>query len=137
MEETAVAYQEISRFSFAETVERARQALAEAGFGVLCEIDVQATLKKKLGVEEAPFLILGACHAPSAHKVLKAEPQAGVLLPCNVTVSEEKGAVVVRAMRPAGALAALNRPDLAPVGEHVGGLLQGVVRSACGKEQQA
>lgn len=132
MRETAVAYEESSRFSFAETVERARQALAEVGFGILCEIDVQATLKKKLGVDRPPFLILGACHPPSAHQVLEAEPQAGVLLPCNVTISEEGGAVVVRAMRPAGALVALKRPDLESVAEHVGQLLQQVVRSACG-----
>ena len=133
MRETAVAYEDTSAFGFGETVERAREALAEAGFGILCEIDVQATLKKKLGVDRPPFLILGACHAPSAHKVLEAEPQAGVLLPCNVTVSEEGGGVMVRAMRPAGALAALQRPDLAPVADHVGQLLAGVVAKACGR----
>lgn len=132
MQETPVAYEERSQFGFAETVERARQALAERGFGILCEIDVQATLKKKLGVDRPPYLILGACHAPSAHQVLAAEPQAGVLLPCNVTVSVEEAQVVVRAMRPAGALAALNRPDLAPVGEQVGELLRQVVAATCG-----
>ncbi|MGC8916134.1 MAG: DUF302 domain-containing protein [Thermoanaerobaculum sp.] len=83
-------------------------------------------------MDRPPYLILGACHAPSAHQVLEAEPQAGVLLPCNVTVSEEGGRVVVRAMRPAGALAVLNRPDLALVGEHVGTLLEQVVAKAAG-----
>ncbi|MCX7894659.1 MAG: DUF302 domain-containing protein [Thermoanaerobaculum sp.] len=134
MKETPVAYEEASRFSFAETVDRARQKLAEEGFGILCEIDVQATLKKKLGVDRAPYLILGACHPPTAHQVLEAEPQVGVLLPCNVTVSEEGGQVIVRAMRPAGALAALHRPDLAPAAQHVGELLQRVVSAACGSE---
>lgn len=132
MRETAVAFEEISQFGFAETVERARQVLAERGFGILCEIDVQATLKKKLGVDRPPYLILGACHAPTAHQVLAAEPQAGVLMPCNVTVSEEGGQVVVRAMRPEGALAALNRPDLAPAAGHVGELLRQVVAETCG-----
>lgn len=130
MRETPVAFEETSRFDFAESVERARQALAERGFGILCEIDVQATLKKKLDVDRPPYLILGACHAPSAHQVLAAEPQAGVLLPCNVTVSVEEGQVVVRAMRPQGALAVLNRPDLAPVADHVGELLRQVVAFA-------
>ncbi|MFN3413551.1 MAG: DUF302 domain-containing protein [Thermoanaerobaculum sp.] len=132
MQETSVAFEEKSQFGFEETVERARQALAERGFGVLCEIDVKATLKKKLDVDRPPYLILGACHAPSAHQVLAAEPQAGVLLPCNVTVSVEEGQVVVRAMRPQGALAVLNRPDLAPVADHVGELLRQVVAFAAG-----
>ncbi len=131
MRETPVAFEESSQFDFSHTVERARQALAERGFGILCEIDVQATLKKKLDVDRPPYLILGACHAPSAHQVLAAAPQAGVLLPCNVTVSVEQGQVVVRAMRPQGALAALNRPDLAPVADHVGELLRQVVAAAC------
>ncbi|MGQ9495710.1 MAG: DUF302 domain-containing protein [Thermoanaerobaculaceae bacterium] len=131
MRETAVAYEEVSAFAFQQTVERARQKLADLGFGILCEIDVQATLKKKLGVDQPPYVILGACHAPSAHEALAQEPQVGVLLPCNVTVSEEQGKVVVRAMRPAGALSVLENPKLAPIGEHVGGLLREVVRKTC------
>lgn len=131
MRETPVAFEETSQFDFEKTVARAREALAERGFGILCEIDVQGTLKKKLNVDRPPYLILGACHAPSAHQVLTAEPQAGVLLPCNVTVSVEESKVVVRAMRPQGALAVLNRPDLAPVADHVGELLRQVVATAC------
>lgn len=131
MRETSVAYEEVSPFAFPQTLERARQALAESGFGILCEIDVQATLKKKLNVDRPPYVILGACHPPSAHEALEQEPQVGVLLPCNVTVSEEQGKVVVRAMRPAGALSVLQNPKLAQVGEHVGGLLRAVVQKTC------
>lgn len=131
MRETAIAYEEVSPFAFQKTVERARQALADLGFGILCEIEVQATLKKKLGVDRPPYVILGACHAPSAHEALEQEPQVGVLLPCNVTVSEEQGKVVVRAMRPAGALSVLEKAKLAQVGEQVGGLLREVVQKTC------
>lgn len=131
MRETAIAYEEVSPFAFQQTLEKARKALADSGFGILCEIDVQATLKKKLGVDWPPYVILGACHAPSAYEALEQEPQVGVLLPCNVTVSEEQGRVVVRAMRPAGALSVLQNPKLERVGEHVGGLLREVVRKTC------
>lgn len=131
MRETAVAYEVESSLSFDAAVTKAREALAAEGFGVITEIDVQATIKKKLGIDREPYLILGACHAPSAHQALAVAPEVGVLLPCNVTVSVENGQTVVRAMRPDSVLGILRLAELAPVGEHVGAALRRVV-AACG-----
>ena len=125
----AYAIEYSTRRSFDETIRRVTERLAEQGFGVLTEIDVQATLKKKLGVEVAPYRILGACHPPSAHRALGAVPEVGVLLPCNVTVSVEEGRTVVRAMNPRSALGILDSPELAEIAAEVGAALERVVRS--------
>ena len=129
MQETAVAFEAKTSAPFAETVERCRQALGKEGFGVLTEIDVQATLKKKLDVDREPYLILGACHPPSAHRALTASPEVGVLLPCNVCVSVEGGQTVVRAMNPESAMSLLKDPEVGEVAREVAAALRRVVQS--------
>lgn len=129
MRETPVAFEVDSALSFAEAVEGCRQALAREGFGVLTEIDVQATMKKKLDIDRDPYLILGACHPPSAHRALSAEPAVGVLLPCNVTVSVEAGKTVVRAMNPKAAMGILANPEVEAVACEVAAALERVVRA--------
>lgn len=118
---TAATYT-LSRTSglpFAEAVERVRVALQEQGFGVLCEIDVQATLREKLGVETEPYLILGACNPPLAHHALGAEPELGVLLPCNVAVYRGEGTTHVAAVDAERMLSLVENDALAPIAAEV------------------
>jgi len=129
METSKVAFWTISDLSFEDAVQKCRDSLAAEGFGVLTEIDIQATMKKKLDVDREPYVILGACHPPSAHRALTAVPGVGVLLPCNVTVSVEDGRTVIRAMDPASAMGILEEPELEAVGTEVSAALQRVITS--------
>ena len=105
---------------YKEAVEKATAALKEEGFGVLTEIDVKATLKKKLGVDFRRYVILGACNPPFAHKALSAELEIGLLLPCNVIVYEtEDGGSVVSAMNPMAALGVVENPAMQEIAEQV------------------
>lgn len=105
---------------FAETVELTRAALADNGFGVLTEIDVQATLKKKLDVDMEPYLILGACNPQLAHRALGIERDIGLLLPCNVVVRRDGDRTVVQALDPQVMVSVPGLPDLQPVADEAG-----------------
>ena len=95
-------------------------ALAEEGFGVLTEIDVQATLKKKLGLEKRPYKILGACNPQLANQAIDAEPEIGVLLPCNVVLrQDESGQNIVTFMDPAAVLTLVDREGVAELANEV------------------
>ena len=107
-----------------------REELAAEGFGVLCEIDVQATLKQKLGVEREPYLILGACNPPLAHAALEAEPELGVLLPCNVVVYEQQGQTHIAAVDAEQMLSIVGNDELASTASEVRRRLSAVVERA-------
>jgi uncharacterized protein (DUF302 family) len=112
---------------FEQAVAAVTQALAKEGFGVLTEIDVQATLKKKLNLERPPYKILGACNPQFAAKALEAEPQIGALLPCNVVVREEGGKTIVEFMDPDAVLKLVERPEIGTIAAEVRTRLQRVM----------
>ena len=115
---------------FAETAERVREELRAEGFGILCEIDVQATLKEKLDVDGEPYLILGACNPPLAHQALQAEPDLGTLLPCNVVVYRRGAETHVSAIDAERMLSIVGNEALAPVAAEVRNRLAAVVERA-------
>lgn len=106
--------------SFEEALETVTEELSKEGFGVLTEIDVQATLKKKLGEDMRPYKILGACNPPLAHQAVTAVPEIGLLLPCNVLVREtDDGTVRVSFMDPGSVLGLVDNPDVEPLAGQV------------------
>ena len=114
--------------TFAEAVARTRDALAAQGFGVLTEIDVQKTMKTKLGADMGAYVILGACNPGMAFEALKIEPRVGAMLPCNVIVRElGDGAVEVSAVDPVASMAAIDNAALKAVAGKVRDMLRSVV----------
>jgi len=113
----------LSKFTFGTRIhapmsqarQRVEAALKAEGFGVLTEIDVQATMKAKLGLDLAPYVILGACNPPLAHRALEADPSVGSLLPCNVVLRDDGGETIVEAMDPLAVLGIVDDPAIRPV----------------------
>ncbi len=103
------------RMPIADARLRVEAALKAEGFGVLTEIDVAATMRAKLGIEQAPYLILGACNPPLAHRALEADPSIGALLPCNVVLREAVGETIVEALDPDAALGIVDNAAVAAV----------------------
>jgi uncharacterized protein (DUF302 family) len=112
---------------FDQTIERVTQALSKEGFGVLSDIDVAGTLKKKLGLEVPPYRILGACNPQFAHKALEAEPEIGALLPCNVVVRQQAGKTVVDIMDPLAVMQLVGKPEVEKIATEVRGRLDRVL----------
>jgi uncharacterized protein (DUF302 family) len=113
--------------SFAEADARTRKALGESGFGILTEIDVAATMKKKLDVDMTPYLILGACNPKMAYQAIGIEPRVGAMLPCNVILRAVDGGVEVSAIDPVASMQAIDNPALHAVAGQVRDLLAKVV----------
>src|SRR3990170_3958502 len=116
--------------TFEQAVDRARQELQKEGFGVLTEIDVKATLKKKLDVDFDKYLILGACNPPFAYKALQAEEDIGLMLPCNVIVYvNDSSETVVSAINPIASMQAVKNDKLGEVAEAIQSKLKKVISS--------
>jgi len=120
MESPYAIVRELPGLDYDRAIEAIVPLLKEEGFGVLTEIDVKATLKKKLGVDSRPYVILGACNPQLAHRALSGEPLLGVLLPCNVIVMErDGGGSLVAAFKPTAGFSLVDNTEVAPIAEEV------------------
>lgn len=127
----AYYYSKTVKSGFDEAVDRITQALKAEGFGILTEIDVKNTLKKKLDVDFKNYRILGACNPPFAYKALQAEDKVGTMLPCNVIVQETTdGDVEIAAVDPLASMKAIDNPALREIAETIGQKLQRAVQNA-------
>ncbi len=122
-----VAYEAVSPRSFEDTVARARELLAAEGFGVLTEIDVKATLKKKLDVDFRKYVILGACNPPLANRALNADLDVGLLLPCNVIVYEDGAGSAVSIIDPMSMLQTIKNGELEAIAHEAQSRLKRVI----------
>lgn len=118
-----------SVLGFEEAIEKITEALKSEGFGILTEIDVKETLKKKLDVDFRPYKILGACNPPFAYKALQAEDKVGIMLPCNVIVQEKENGVEIAAVDPVASMQAIDNPKLGEIAAEIRQRLQRVIDS--------
>jgi len=115
--------------TFDETIEKVTEELQKEGFGVLTEIDVKATLKKKLDVDFKNYRILGACNPTYAHKALQKEDKVGVMLPCNIVVEETDGVIEVSAVDPIASMQGINNQELGEIATEIRAKLQSVINN--------
>jgi uncharacterized protein (DUF302 family) len=120
-------YSRVVPLPFDQALRQTREALKAEGFGVLCEIDIRSKLKEKLGVEFRNYMILGACHPPSAYETLQLEIDLGLLLPCNVIVYEKEGSTVVSAIDAEKMLSIVGNPGLTAAASRINQKLKAVV----------
>ncbi|TLP74111.1 DUF302 domain-containing protein [Maribacter sp. ACAM166] len=115
--------------TFEEVIKKVTEALKEEGFGILTEIDIKETLKKKLDVDFKKYKILGACNPPFAHKALVVEDKIGTMLPCNVIVQElEPGTIEVAAVNPMASMQAVNNEELHKIASQITAMLEDVIK---------
>jgi uncharacterized protein (DUF302 family) len=123
-------FEKTTDYAFEEAIEKVTEELKKEGFGVLTEIDVQATLKKKLDVDFRKYQILGACNPPFAHKALQAENKIGAMLPCNVIVQElEDGKIEVATVDPVASMLAVENDKLGEIANEIRSKLQKVIEN--------
>ena len=129
MTQTRYAFTTKVDLGYDEAIAKVTEELQKEGFGILADIDVAATLKKKLDVDFKPYRILGACNPPNAYKALQAEEQIGLMLPCNVIVYvNDAGETIVAAVDPVASMQAVDNPALGEVAQTIQGKLKSVIK---------
>ncbi|MCZ7603080.1 DUF302 domain-containing protein [Melioribacter sp. Ez-97] len=130
MSQTNYGFSKVVNLGYEEAIEKVTEELKKEGFGILTEIDVKETLKKKLDVDFKPYKILGACNPPFAHKALQSEEQIGLMLPCNVIVYvNEQNETIVTVIDPIASMQAVNNDKLGEVAETIQSKLKNVIDS--------
>jgi uncharacterized protein (DUF302 family) len=130
MEKTQLGFRKTLKSSYEEAIEKVTQALKKEGFGILTQIDVKDTLKKKLNVNFQKYIILGACNPSFAYQALQAETEIGLLLPCNVIVYQnDSGETVVSAINPQSAMSMIDNPKLGQIATQVATKLKAVIKN--------
>jgi len=119
----------VKGLTFEQAIDKVTEALKDEGFGILTEIDVSATLKKKLDVDFKPYHILGACNPPYAHQALKSEDFIGLMLPCNVIVKQESDHIEIAAVDPLASMQAVGNEDLEIIALEIRAKLENVINN--------